>query len=135
MIPMRTFRADQHFTDLFAHVHVICLTLPWWQLNTLFRWCKRQGIPGVLCSVSAWGFITPRHAGDRQDPATYKPHPRTFRPLTDESLGSDLPFFAADLAAFEALRLVPILPRPGGGGSSHRRCESVGTLPSPLDSS
>ncbi|MDP3459303.1 MAG: hypothetical protein Q8S09_08525 [Hyphomonas sp.] len=130
MIPMRAFRADPHFADLFAHVPVICWPILWWQLNALFRWCKREGRPDVLYSVSPWGFITLRHAGDRPDPATYQPLARTFRPLTDDSWGSDLPVFAADLAAFEALRRVPILPCASGGGGSRHRRETEGALPS-----
>ncbi|MFN7164907.1 MAG: hypothetical protein ACK4P2_08840, partial [Hyphomonas sp.] len=128
MIPMRAFRADPHFADLFAHVHVICWPILWWQLNALFGWCKREGIPGVLYSVSPWGFITLRHAGDRNDPATYQRPERTFRPLTDDSWGSDLPVILSDLAALETLRHVPILPCASGGGGSHRRCESAGAL-------
>jgi hypothetical protein len=135
MIPMRAFRSDPHFADLFAHVPVICWPILWWQLNALFRWCKREGRPDVLYSVSPWGFITLRHAGDRHDPAAYKPLARTFRPLTDDSWGSDLPFLLSDLATLETLRLVFILPRPGGGGGILRSRMSEGALPSPPNTS
>ncbi len=130
MIPMRAFRTDPHFADLFAHVHVICWPILWWQLNALFGWCKREGIPGVLYSVSPWGFITLRHAGDRPDPATYKPLPRTFRPLTDDSWESDLP------ACLESLTLAAqcalLLPCEAGEVAPKG---SEGALPSPPDTS
>ncbi|MDP1557038.1 MAG: hypothetical protein Q8L84_16385 [Hyphomonas sp.] len=115
MIPMRAFRADPHFADLFAHVPVICWPILWWQLNALFRWCKREGRPDVLYSVSPWGFITLRHAGDRPDPATYKPLPRTFRPLTDDSWGSDLPSGLKLLSLSEATGDALFLPRKAQG--------------------
>ncbi|MDP1554785.1 MAG: hypothetical protein Q8L84_04925 [Hyphomonas sp.] len=127
MIPMRTFRSDPHFAELFARVHVICWPILWWQLNALFRWCKREGIPDVLYSVNPWGFITLRHHGGRQDPHTYKPATRTFRPLTDESWASDLPaclYIGADAA----------LLRDGDVLRSLRRSRK-GALPSPQDTS
>ncbi len=124
MIPMRTFRADPHFADLFAHVHVVCWPILWWQLNALFRWCKRQGIPDVLYSVNAWGFITLRNAGAAFDLTAYKPEFRTFRPLTEAIWGSDLP------ACLEPL----FLPREADGSVSRQRHETEGPLPSQLDS-
>ncbi|MDP1555827.1 MAG: hypothetical protein Q8L84_10225 [Hyphomonas sp.] len=128
MIPMRTFRSDPHFAELFAHVHVICLPILWWQLNALFRWCKREGIPAVLYSVNPWGFITLRHHGDRNDPHAYKPPTRTFRPLTDESWGIDLPA-CLDIEAETALRFLPC----EAGEVAPKGSE--GALPSPPNTS
>ena len=91
MISVRTFRSNPHFAELFAHVHVMCWPILWWQLNALRRWCAREGIPDVLYSVSTWGFITVRHYGAHPDPALYAPIARTFRPLTDRSWNSDMP--------------------------------------------
>ena len=131
MISLRAYRHNPHFADLFAHVHPLCWPILWWQLNTLFAWCRREGIPAVLCSVNSRGFLTLRHAGARPDPAVYQPLPRTFRPLTDDSRGSDLPIFATGLAAPEALRRFPILPREAGEVAPKG---SEGALPSMLDS-
>jgi hypothetical protein len=116
MISLRTFRSNPHFADLFAHVHVICWPILWWQLNALLRWCRREGIPDVLYAVSPWGLITIRHAGTR--PGTfYQPLERTFRPLSEPSWESDLP---SNIAALETLRLILFLPRAAGGGGIPR---------------
>ena len=65
----------------------------------------------------------------RLEPHTYKPIPRTFRPLTDDSWASDLPASLEGLSPLEA-RHDLILPREAGGGGSRLRRESEGALPS-----
>jgi hypothetical protein len=133
MVSIRAFRADPHFADLFEHVHVMCWPILWWQLNTLFRWCKREGIPDVLYSVNDWGFITVRHFGEKPDPAAYTPLPRTVRPLTDASWASALPACLA--SGFLAAPCVLLSCEAGGGGVT-RSEQTQGALAWPcLDTS
>ncbi len=91
MIPMRAFRADPHFADLFAPVCVICWPILCRQLNALLVWSRRQSVVHLLYSVNDWSFNTLRRAGEATHPVTSKPLARTFRPLTDTRLGSDVP--------------------------------------------
>ncbi|MDP3457643.1 MAG: hypothetical protein Q8S09_00085 [Hyphomonas sp.] len=139
MVSLRAFRSDPHFADLFVHVHVICWPILWWQLNILFRWCKRHGHPDVLYSVNDWGFITVRHFGATPDPTAYKPVPRTLRPLTDPGWGSDLPSDLEMRALSAAMRTALFLPREAGGGgilrSLWRSKMTEGALPSPPNTS
>ncbi len=131
MQTLSALRQDPYFTRMFAYVNVLCWPILVWQINRFFSALKRQGITNALYSVNRWGFIKLVHLGDREDPGAYKPRQRTFRALTDPSYASDLP---ANLAPFETLTAVPILPHEvGGGGISF--CEMTeGALPSILDS-
>ncbi len=104
-------RSHPHFARAFAHVHPLCWLILWWQLNRLLRWFETCRPEDVFYTVNRWGGVTIRLVSDMPGPATYRPLPRTFRPLTDESWSSDVP---ANLAANESLRLFPILPRCTG---------------------
>lgn len=115
MIPMRAFRTDLHFADLFAHVSVFCWPKLWWQINALLARSIRQGVVGLFCWVNDRGFTTLRHAGQAPHPAANKPLARAFRRLTDASCGSDVPVILSDLAAMETLGPVPILLCVSGG--------------------
>jgi len=108
MISLRALRADPGFAGLFAHVHVTCWPILWWQLNLLRNWCLACNIPDVLYSVSPWGFIKVRRFGKAPDPRSYKPILRTFRPLTDDSWATALP---ANLQG-----LTPFSPSPACAG-------------------
>lgn len=115
MLSIRALRAKPFYADMFARVHVLCWPILWWQLKRLFDWYHREGITGGFFSVSRWGIVTVHYVDDKIDPATYRPRPRTFRPLTDPGFASDLP---ANLATREILTAAPILPRAAGGGVS-----------------
>ena len=91
MQTVSALRQDPYFTRMFAYVHVLCWPILVWQINRFFSALKRQGITNALYSVNRWGFIKLVHLGDKEDPGAYKPLPRIFRPLTDESYASDLP--------------------------------------------
>jgi hypothetical protein len=84
-------RNNPHYGRLFDRVHPLCWLILWWQLNLLFRKVAADRTLDLLYSVNEWGFITIRYVARCEDPATYKPIPRTFRPLTDESWSSALP--------------------------------------------
>ena len=134
MIPMRAFRTDLHFADLFAHVPVFCWPKLWWQINALLARSIRQGVVGLFYSVNDRGFTTLRHAGEAPHPETNKPLARLFLPLTDASWGSDVPVILSDLAAIETLGPVPILPCVSGGGGLRQGRELERALRSKLDS-
>lgn len=108
MVSIRTFRSIPHFAELFAHMPVICWPIFWSRLSSLFRWCKREGIPDVCYAVGDEGLITVRHFGAKPHSAAYTPLPRTFRPLTDASWGSALPanLETGALSAFECATLI-----------------------------
>ena len=84
-------RQCPHFAPIFAKVHPLCWPILWWQLNRLLRWFDRTRPEDVLYSVNRWGFVQVCYVAPRIDPATYKPLPRTFRPLSDPSWDSALP--------------------------------------------
>jgi hypothetical protein len=84
-------RNNPHYGRLFDRVHPLCWLILWWQLNLLFRKVAADRTLDVLYSVNEWGFITIRYVARCEDPASYKPIPRTFRPLTDASWESDTP--------------------------------------------
>ena len=135
MWSLTVLRNNPHFGRLFDAVHPLCWPILWWQLNRLFRMILADKSLDVLYSVNRWGFITIRHVAKCEDPATYKPPARTFRPLSDPSWESDLPVFASNLAAFETLRLLPILPCLGGGGGIRLSRMTEGALCSQPDTS
>ncbi len=91
MQTLSALRQDPYFTRMFAYVHVLCWPILVWQINRFFGALKRAGITNALYTVNRWGFLKLVHLGDREDPNAYKPLPRIFRPLTDESYASALP--------------------------------------------
>jgi hypothetical protein len=135
MLSIRSFRNLPHFARSFAHVHVLCWPILWWNLNRLLRLYEDFGYEEILYAVTRWGHITIRYSARKPDPSLYKPIPRTFRPLTDESWGSALPCNmetrTADLLTCEAggLRGSKIASRFSEQGISLREM-TEGALPS-----
>ena len=115
MIPMRAFRTDLHFADLFAHVPVFCWPKLWWQINALLARSIRQGVVGLFYSVNDRGFTTLRHAGEAPHPETNKPLARPFLPLTDASWGSHVPSDLNARSRSETTYPAPILACVSGG--------------------
>jgi hypothetical protein len=136
MVPLTALRQHPRFGRFFAVVHPFFWPVIWWTLNAVFRQYDASNRTEFLLGITWWGQVYIAFEGDlRPDPLTYRPIPRTFRPLTDAGWGSDLPANLEGLSRLEALRDV-IFPREAGGGGSLQRCESEGALTSPkFDSS
>jgi hypothetical protein len=92
------------FARWFARVHPFFWPVLYWQMGRIIRWMEATGNMDLLVRIHWWGGITIAYTGDKEpDPATYRPIPRTFRPLTDERWGSDLPANLEGLSPFVEL--------------------------------
>ena len=137
MTSLTDLRRNPRFARFFAVVHPFFWPVIWWTLNAVFRQYDASGRTEYLIGVTWWGQVYVAFEGDlRPDPLTYKPIPRTFRPLMDAVWGSDLPANLEALSLLEATHAALTLPRASGGGGSRQRRESEGAIASPqLDSS
>ena len=92
MTSLTALRRNPRFARFFEAVHPFFWPVIWWTLNAVFREYDASNRTEFLIGVTWWGQVYVAFRGDpRPDPNTYKPLPRTFRPLTDTGWGSDLP--------------------------------------------
>ena len=130
MVSLTALRQHPCFGRFFEVVHPFFWPVIWWTLNAVFRAYDASNRTEFLLGITWWGEDYIAFEGDlRPDPLTYRPIPRTFRPLTDDSWASDLPANLDGLSLLEATHDL-ILPREAGGGGSRQRRKSEGALPS-----
>ncbi len=114
------------FRRYFDAVHPFFWPVLYWQLKRAWLFLQREKLTSVLLAITWWGGVRIVHLGDKlPDSTTYRPVPRLFRPLTDESWASGLP---SDIAALETLRLHSILPCARGGGGWPLCGQTVGAF-------
>ena len=129
MVSLAALRQHPRFGRFFEVVHPFCWPVIWWTLNAVFRQYDASNCTEFLLGITWWDQVYIAFEGDlRPDPHASKPIPRTFRPLTDESWGSDLP------ANLEGLS--PSLSSPISGGSVRTLCiQMKGSQPYPHNTS
>jgi hypothetical protein len=119
MVSLTALRQHPRFGRFFEVVHPFFWPVIWWTLNAAFRAYDASNCTEFLLGITWWGQVYIAFEGDlRPGSLTYRPMPRTFRPLTDGGWGSDLPANLEGLSLLE-VRHDLILPR-----------ESEGALPS-----
>ena len=134
MTSLTALRRNPRFARFFEAVHPFFWPVIWWTLNAVFREYDASNRTEFLIGVTWWGQVYVAFRGDpRPDPNTCSPIPRTFRPLTDASWGSDLPACLDFLA--DAVQRALILPRVSGGGGILQSRMSEGALTSPPNTS
>jgi hypothetical protein len=90
------------FVRWFARLHPFFWPVLYWQMGRIIRWMEATGHMDLLVRIHWWGGITIAYTGDKEpDPTTYGPLPKTFRPLTDQSRGTDLPANLEKLSPFD----------------------------------
>ena len=129
MVPLTALRQHPRFGRFFEVVHPFFWPVIWWTLNAVFREYDASNRTEFLLGITWWGQVYIAFEGDlRPDPLTYRPIPRTFRALTDDSWASDLP------ANLEGLS--PSLSSPISGGSVRTLCiQTEGSQPYPHNTS
>ena len=89
MVSLNALRQHPRFARFFEVVHPFFWPVIWWTLNAVFRAYDASNRPEFLLGIPWWGQVYIAFEGDlRPDPLTYRPIPRTFRPLTDAGLAS-----------------------------------------------
>jgi hypothetical protein len=92
MVPLTALRQHPRFARFFEVVHPFFWPVIWWTLNAVFRAYDASNRTEFLLSITWWGQVYIAFEGDqRPDPLTYRPIPRTFRPLTDAGWASSFP--------------------------------------------
>ena len=126
MVSLTALRQHPRFARFFEVVHPFFWPVIWWTLNAVFREYDASNRTEFLLGITWWGQVYIAFEGDlRPDPLTYRPIPRTFRPLTDAGWASDLPTNLEGLSPFLSI------PVCGGGGSRQSREPEGATLPQP----
>ncbi len=104
MVSLTALRQHPRFARFFEVVHPFFWPVIWWTLNAVFKQYDASNRTEFLLGITWWGQVYIAFEGDlRPDPLTYKPIPRTFRPLTDDSWASDLPTNLEGLSPFDEL--------------------------------
>jgi len=113
MFTLTQLRQNPYYTRFFDRVHPFFWPVIWWTFNRVIRDYLASNTTEYLIGVTWWGQVYVAAVGDKlADPLTYKPIPRTFRPLTDESWATALPTNLEGLSLFdEAITLTdgPVL--------------------------
>jgi hypothetical protein len=92
MFTLTQLRQNPFYTRFFDRVHPFFWPVIWWTFNRVIRDYLASNTTEYLIGVTWWGQVYVAAIGDKlPDPPAYKPIPRTFRPLTDDSWASDLP--------------------------------------------
>jgi len=124
MVSLSALRQHPRFGRFFEVVHPFFWPVIWSTLNAVFREYDASNRTEFLLGITCWGQVYIAFEGDlRPDPLTYRPIPRTFRPLTDDGWASDFP---ANLEGLSPFLSSPVC----GGGGSRQRPETEGALTS-----
>ena len=102
MVSLAALRQHPRFGRFFEVVHPFFWPVIWWTLDAVFRAYDASNRTEFLLGITWWGQVYIAFEGDlRPDPLTYRPIPRTFRPLTDDGWASDLPANLEGLSLFD----------------------------------
>jgi len=114
MVSLTALRQHPRFGRFFAVVHPFFWPVIWWTLNAVFRAYDASNRTEFMLGITWWGQVYIAFEGDlRPDPLTYRPIPRTFRPLTDDGWSSDLPTNLEGLSPFEAIHTLILKAEDG----------------------
>ena len=102
MVSLSALRQHPRFARFFEVVHPFFWPVIWWTLNAVFREYDASNRTEFLLGITWWGQVHVVYRGDlRPDPLNYRPIPRTFRPLKDDSWASSLPANLEGLSPFD----------------------------------